>query len=168
MENIKIRDAIENDLPAIVEIYNSSIPTRLATADLEPISVDDRRAWFAEHSPDFRPIWVLEINEEIAAWIALNSFYGGRAAYNATAEVSIYIAPSHQRQGYGSLLLKHVIQECDRLQITTLLAFCFDHNFSSIRLFERFGFQQQGHLPEVAVLDGEKRGLSILALKLCP
>lgn len=166
MENVIIRDAIETDLPAIVEIYNAAIPTRLATADLEPVSTDDRRAWFAEHSPNFRPLWVLEVNEKIAAWIALNSFYGGRAAYNATAEVSIYIAPPYQRQGFGSLLLQHVIGECDRLKITTLLAFCFDHNFSSLRLFERFGFEQQGHLPEIAVLDGEKRGLSILMLKL--
>lgn len=166
MENLKIRVAIESDLPAIVDIYNAAIPTRLATADLDPIAVDDRRAWFAEHSPDFRPLWVLEINQDIAAWIALNSFYGGRAAYNATAEVSIYIAPSYQRRGYGSLLMKHVIGECDRLKITALLAFCFDHNASSIRLFERFGFVQQGHLPEIAVLDGEKRGLSILMLKL--
>lgn len=166
MENLKIRAAIESDLPAIVDIYNAAIPTRLATADLEPIAIDDRRAWFAEHSPDFRPIWVLEIAGEIAAWIALNSFYGGRAAYNSTAEVSIYIAPSYQRRGYGSLLVKHVISECDRLKITTLLAFCFDHNFSSIRLFERFGFIQRGHLPDVAILDGEKRGLSILAFSI--
>ena len=163
---MKIRVAIESDLSAIVEIYNAAIPSRLATADLEPIAVDDRRAWFAEHSPNFRPLWVLEIDQEIAAWIALNSFYGGRAAYNATAEVSIYIAPNYQQQGYGSLLMKHMIGECDRLKITTLLAFCFDHNFSSIRLFERFGFKQQGHLPEIAILDGKKRGLSILALKL--
>lgn len=166
MMDVKIRAAIESDLPAIVNIYNAAIPSRLATADLEPVTVDDRRAWFAEHSPDFRPLWVLEIKGEIAAWIALNSFYGGRAAYNPTAEVSIYIAPNYQRRGYGSLLVKHVIGECDRLKITTLLAFCFDHNSSSIRLFERFGFVQQGHLPEIAVLDGEKRGLSIMALKL--
>lgn len=166
MENVKIRAAIESDLPAIVDIYNAAIPTRLATADLEPIKVDDRRAWFVEHSPDFRPIWVLEIDGKVAAWIALNSFYGGRAAYNATAEVSIYIASNYQHQGYGSLLLKHVIGECDRLKVTTLLAFCFDHNSSSTRLFERFGFVQRGHLPEIAVLDGENRGLSILALKL--
>jgi hypothetical protein len=30
---MKIRDAVESDLPAIVEIYNAAIPGRMATAD---------------------------------------------------------------------------------------------------------------------------------------
>ena len=46
-----IRDATETDLPAIVEIYNASIPGRMATADTERISVDSRRDWFRDHVP---------------------------------------------------------------------------------------------------------------------
>lgn len=166
MGNVTIRDAIESDLAAIVEIYNTSIPTRTATADLEPITVESRRDWFAQHYPDSRPIWVLEVDGEIAAWTALNSFYGGRAAYSATAEVSIYIAPQHQRQGYGSLLIKRMIAECPRLKVTTLLAFYFDHNIGSRRMFDRLGFEPKGHLEDIALLDGEQRGLVIAALRV--
>jgi phosphinothricin acetyltransferase len=39
-----IRDATEDDLPAIVAIYNASIPSRTATADTEPISIKRRSA----------------------------------------------------------------------------------------------------------------------------
>jgi phosphinothricin acetyltransferase len=166
MGNVTIRDAIEADLAAIVAIYNAAIPTRTATADLEPISIESRRGWFAQHSPDSRPLWVLEVDRQIAAWIALNSFYAGRPAYNCTAEVSIYIAPEHQRQGYGSLLLRRLIEACPRLKVTTLLAFYFDHNLGSRRLFEQHGFQPQGHFPEIAILDGQKRGLVIAMLKV--
>ena len=35
-----IRDAREADLPAIVAIYNATIPERMATADTEPVSVE--------------------------------------------------------------------------------------------------------------------------------
>ena len=42
-----IRDAVEADLPAILAIYNEAIPRRIATADLEPQSLEARRAWFA-------------------------------------------------------------------------------------------------------------------------
>jgi len=30
--NLIIRDAVEADLPAIVEIYNATVPTRMVTA----------------------------------------------------------------------------------------------------------------------------------------
>ena len=44
-----IRDAVEDDLPVIVEIYKSTVPSRRVTADPEPMPVERRRAWFFEH-----------------------------------------------------------------------------------------------------------------------
>lgn len=163
---MQIRDAVAADLPAIVAIYNAAIPGRMATADLVPIPVDSRREWFAKHDPQSRPLWVLEVEGEIAAWIGLSSFYAGRPAYNATAEISIYIAPEHQGQGYGSLLVGQMIEQAPRLGVTTFLVFYFDHNEASQRLFQRFRFVPMGHLPEVAELDGVKRGVVIAGLKV--
>ena len=61
---MNIRDAHEADLPSIVEIYNASIPGRAATADTEPVTVQSRRQWFAEHDPSSRPLWVLEVDTQ--------------------------------------------------------------------------------------------------------
>jgi hypothetical protein len=36
---MKIRDAIEADLPGIIEIYNATVSTRIVTAELEPTTV---------------------------------------------------------------------------------------------------------------------------------
>jgi L-amino acid N-acyltransferase YncA len=166
---MQIRDAMEADLPAIVAIYNASIPGRNATADLIPVTVESRRSWFLSFNPQTRPLWVLcptEQPTQIAAWISLSSFYGGRPAYNATAEISIYIAPEYQGKGYGSLLVERLIQQAPQFGVTTFLAMYFDHNQASRRLFTRFGFQPMGHLPEIANLDGQKRGLIIAGLQL--
>ena len=97
---MKIRDAEESDLPAIVEIYNAAIPGRMATADLKPVSVESRLPWYREHSPNSWPIWVIESEQNIVGWLSLQIFYG-RAAYQHTAEVSIYVAPDRQRCGCG-------------------------------------------------------------------
>lgn len=163
---MKIRNALFEDLPAIVQIYNAAIPTRTATADTYPISIESRLEWFSKHNPESRPLWVLEIEHEIVAWIGLTSFYGGRPAYNATAEVSIYIAPPHQGQGYGTMLVRRMMEQCPNLGVTTLLAMYFDHNHASRQLFEKLGFEQMGHLPEIATLDCTKRGLIIAAWRL--
>ena len=55
-----LRDATEADLPAIVAIYNATIPGRRVTADTEPVTVASREPWFREHGPRTRPLWVVE------------------------------------------------------------------------------------------------------------
>ena len=70
MAGVKIRDAALADLPEIVEIYNSTVPSRRVTADPEPVSVESRHSWFREHDPGSRPIWVSEEDVEIAGWFS--------------------------------------------------------------------------------------------------
>ncbi|WP_020467535.1 GNAT family N-acetyltransferase [Singulisphaera acidiphila] len=163
-----IRDATEADLPAIVDIYNQSIPAGWSTADTQPITVADRLDWFRKFDPARRPIWVAEVDGQIAATAYLSSFYGGRAAYDATAEVSLYIATAFQRRGIGRQFKQWVIAECPRLGVTTLLSMHFDHNEATRRINESLGFQPLGHLTEIALVQGTKRGLVISALRIPP
>jgi phosphinothricin acetyltransferase len=160
-----IRHANETDLSAIVAIYNAAIPSRQATADLERVSVQSRRAWFQERSPSQRPIWVVEVEGIVVGWLSFKSFYG-RPAYDSTAEISIYIAPSVHQHGLGSRLLAQAITESPNLQIKTLLGFIFAHNQPSLKLFAKFGFQQWGYLPQVAELDGIERDLIIMGRRI--
>ncbi len=159
-----IRLASEGDLRRIVEIYNASIPGRLATADTEPVSVEQRRAWFGAHGPR-RPIWVEERAGRVDGWASLTDFYG-RPAYGATAEVSIYVAPATQRRGVGRRLMEHVLAAAPGIGVTTLLGFVFGHNAPSLALIESYGFARWGTLPRVAVLDGIERDLVILGLRI--
>ncbi|WP_341524566.1 N-acetyltransferase family protein [Nostoc sp. UHCC 0302] len=160
-----IRHAIETDLPTIVAIYNTAIPTRMATADLEPVSVESRLAWFNGRSPSQRPLWVIEVEGVIAGWLSFQSFYG-RPAYNKTGEISIYIAPAFHRCGLGRQLLAQAIDESPSLGFKTLVGFIFAHNQPSLKLFETFGFQRWGHLPKIAELDGVERDLVIVGLRI--
>lgn len=164
--DLQIRIATEADLPAIVAIYNESIPAGWSTADIQPITVADRLNWFRKFDPAKRPIWVAEVHNQVIATTYLSSFYGGRLAYDATAEISIYIATAHQRQGLGRRLKEFVIGECPRLGITTLLSMHFDHNQATRRINESLGFQQMGHLTEIAMVQGHKRGLVIWGLRI--
>ena len=160
-----IRDANIEDLPAIVGIYNSTVPTRVVTADTEPVSVASRQKWFADHSPAKRPLWVAEESGQVAGWLSYSSFYG-RPAYDSTCEVSLYLAPEHRRRGLGTQLMLRCIEHAPRIGVTTLLGFIFGHNELSLGLFEKIGFQRWGHLPRVAVLDGVERDLIIVGRRV--
>ena len=160
-----IRPAEETDLPTIVEIYNSTIPERMATADLHPVSVASRISWFRDRDWDTRPLWVFEKDNKVAGWLSFQSFYG-RPAYGHTAEVSIYVASAYRRQGIGKKLLQKAILHSPQLELNTLLGFIFAHNQPSLQLFEQYKFSQWGYLPQVAKLDGIERDLVILGLRL--
>jgi phosphinothricin acetyltransferase len=162
-----IRNATLEDLPAIVAIYNAAIPGRMATADLEPVSVDSRRTWFNEHSSNARPLWVLEEGDEIKGWLSFQSFYG-RPAYRATAELSVYIATDAQRRGYARKLVAEAIRRAPEFGLKTMLGFIFGHNAPSLALFGSYGFEQWAHLPRVAEMDDIERDLLILGLRLSP
>jgi phosphinothricin acetyltransferase len=156
-----LRDATEADLPAIVEIYNASIPGRLATADTQPVSVESRRGWFTDRERARHPLWVAEQAGQVVGWLSFGKFHT-RPAYVATAEVSIYVATNAQRLGIATLLMTTALARAPGLGLTTFVGLVFAHNSRSVALCEKFGFATWGHLPRVAVLDGVERDLLIL------
>ncbi|MRX74385.1 GNAT family N-acetyltransferase [Bacillus lacus] len=162
--NKHIRIAVEADLPRIIEIYNSTIPSRMVTADLEPVDLESRRSWFLAHT-DKRPLWVMEYDGDICGWVSFESFYG-RPAYQYTAEVSIYVDSAYRGQGIGPELLTAAIDACHNLNIKTMLGYVFGHNMPSLRLFEKFGFAKWAELPNVAELDGVERDLVIVGKRV--
>ena len=178
-EKQTIRLAELKDLNSIVEIYNLSIPGRLATADTESVTVESRLEWFHSHKEN-RPLYVVEETlgstgstsktnstnkANIIAFLSFKSFYG-RPAYFITAEIGIYIHPDYQKKGLGKILLQKAIDISPELKLENLLGFIFGHNEPSIKLFRNFGFTEWGTLKEVGKMDGRYVDLIIFGKKL--
>lgn len=100
---INFRQATLADLPTIVAIYNQTIAPHAVTADMEPVTVEQRRGWFNSFSDD-HPLWVVEDGGQVIGWVGLEPFYG-RAAYRHTAEVAIYFDQAVRHQGLGTKAL---------------------------------------------------------------
>ena len=157
--------AQQPDLEKIVGTYNSTIPSRLVTADLEPVTIQSKQTWFEAHSPNKRPLWLVLVDGIYAGWMSFNSFYG-RPAYDGTVEVSIYLEEHVRGKGLGKACLNKAFEECEDLKIKTLLGFIFDHNEPSLKLFEIMGFQKWAHLPKIANMIDAERGLIIMGKRL--
>jgi L-amino acid N-acyltransferase YncA len=160
-----IRDAAEADLPAIVAIYNSIVPGRIVTADLQPVTVASRIPWLQAHNPARRPVWVVEDSGAIHAWLSFDTFFA-RSAYDGTAMIALYVEETRRRTGLGRLLLTRAIAQAPRLGIHTLLGYIFAHNEPSLSLFAQFGFERWAHLPRVARLDADERDLIIVGKRV--
>lgn len=164
---IEFKYATQEDLPKIVVTYNSTIHSRLVTADLEAVTVASKQAWFDLHSNDKRPLWIVYCEGIYAGWMSFNSFYG-RPAYDGTVEVSIYLEEQFRGKGLGKSCLDKAIGVAPSLDISNLLGFIFGHNIPSLNLFYRFGFEKWAQLPGVANMDGTMRDLIIVGKKISP
>lgn len=163
---LSYRDATLNDLPAIIEIYNSTVYTRMVTADTFPVSVESKLNWFHSHVPNNRPLWVAENEQdEIIGWISFERFKE-RPAYHRTAEISIYLHEHVRGKGIGRQMLQRAIDHCDAFGIKTLVGFIFAHNTPSLKLFYSLGFEDWGEFLNVAILDGIERSTKILGKRI--
>lgn len=154
-----------SDLKRIVDTYNSTVASRLVTADLDPVSVESKQEWFDHHNRTNRPLWVINVDGNYAGWMSFNSFYG-RPAYDITAEVSIYLEQNARGKGLGNVCLQKAIDESKPRGIKNLLGFIFGHNEPSLKLFSKFKFEKWAHFPKVANMDGVERDLIILGLRI--
>lgn len=162
----QIRVARPEDLPAIVDIYNSAVLSRFETADMDTLHWKRRISWFRSHAPGKFPLFVYERDREVAGWASVSSYRMGRKALRYTAEISYYVHPLHKRQGIGTSLLRHLIEQSSVLGFKSLLAIVLDKNTGSIQLLIQNGFEQWGHLPEVADFEGVTCGHNYYGLQL--
>ena len=158
---LSIRAATEHDLEAIRAIYNESIPKRIATADLEPQTIEARRAWFLQRDLTRRPVLVAVDAEGVCAWGAFTNFKD-RAAYAPTAEISVYVADRAAGRGVGRGMLDALLERAPACGIDRILAICFAHNEPSLRLFRSRGFIEWGEFPDACIMDGVRRSVVIL------
>lgn len=153
---MSIRTATEADLESIVGIYNEAIDIRTATADIENVTIDEKKDWFSEHLCPQYPILIKEIDSQVVAWSSLSKYRLGRGAFRKTVEVSYYVANAFKRQGIATELLKHSIDKSIALGYSTLIAILLEPNIASIEFLKKFGFKEWGRMPKIAEIDGEK------------
>jgi L-amino acid N-acyltransferase YncA len=149
-----IRLASPDDLPAIVRIYNDAVDDRFATADLGPVTVGQRTAWFDDHDPATFPIHVFEEERSVLGWCSLSAYRSGREAVLGTAEISYYVGRDARGRGVGTALVQHAVRTAPAFGKRVLFGILLDRNRASIRLMEKCGFERWGRLPDVALIDG--------------
>jgi phosphinothricin acetyltransferase len=163
---MNIRSAEETDYPQIVSIYNHAVDEKFATADTEYITVESRKEWFAQHSPQSYPIFVAEEKDQVIGWCSLSPHRPGRKALRTVAEISYYIHKEHRRKGVANSLITYTIKKAKEIGLKNLITILLDLNKTSIYILEKFGFEKWGHLPNIADINGIACGQFIFGKKL--
>lgn len=150
--DLRIRLALETDIPSINDIFNHYVHDCVCTYQIEPISIETRKDWFAEHGPS-HPILVAEKESKVVGWGALSQF-SSRCGYKKTVEDSLYVHKDFHGQGIGSQLLEELLRQARGIGHHAVIALIDSAQTGSLALHKKFGFFEVGCLREV----GQKFG----------
>jgi phosphinothricin acetyltransferase len=145
---LEIRDASEDDLPAILDIYNDVLTTSTAIYRDEPATLDERAAWFASRRKDGHPVLVAVEGGDV---VGLATYGGFRAwpGYRFTVEHSVYVRADRRGHGVGRAVMDPLIDRARKAGLHVMIAGVDADNEGSIRFHERLGFTKAAHLREV-------------------
>lgn len=145
---ISIRNASEDDLPAILAIVNDVIRTTTAVYDYEPHTLEMRQQWFhAKVAADWS-VFVADDNGAVAGFSSIGPFRQW-PAYKYSVENSIYVAADRRGHGVGKLLLSAVVDAARAKDMHTVIAGVDADNEASRRLHRSFGFEEVAHFKQV-------------------
>ncbi len=143
-----IRNATMADLPAILDIVNHAIRHTTAVYDYQPRSLAVQQAWFEKKQADAVPV-VVAVEQETVLGFGSYGIFRPWAAYQFSAEHSVYVAPEAQRKGVGRAILAELIRLATAQGFHTLIAGIDAGNTGSLALHEQFGFAEVGRFREV-------------------
>ena len=144
-----IRPARDDDLPALTDIFNAAVTGTTFTGYLLPLTLDERRVWFASHSDPRYPLLVAERDGLVLGYACLSAWAAGFPVYAHTVESSLYLRPDAQGQGLGTLLTQALLTEAKRLGHHVVLARIWSGNAASIAVCRKCGYELVGVQHEV-------------------
>ena len=146
---MEIRTAIEDDLPALLAIYNDVIATSTAVFATEPVTLDDRRTWMRDRQAAGYPVLVATSHEKVTGFASFAEFRGAWNGYRYSVEHSVHVDSGTRGKGVGSALVAALFACAIELQKHVMIGGIDAANGASLRLHERLGFERVALLPEV-------------------
>ena len=160
-----IRRATREDVVGILEIFNYNIVHSTAIYLYEEQTLAERLAWFDAKVEAGEPVFVYEVDGQIAGYATYGKFRP-YVAYQYTIEDSVYVHENFQRRGIAKQLMVRLIEEAKVSRYKTMIA-CIDaSNDGSKQMHEKLGFIHSGTLENVGFKSGKWLDLDLYQLNL--
>ncbi|EPX83543.1 GNAT family N-acetyltransferase [Salipiger mucosus] len=163
---MQIRDAEENDIDAITEIYNDAVRNTTAIWNDNVVDRDNRLAWWRERLRVGYPVLVAQSDEGKIVGYATFGDWRAFDGYRFSVEHSVYVLSSERGGGIGRTLMIELMQRARDLDKHVMVAGIEAGNVASIRLHEKLGFEKVGQISEVGTKFGKWLDLAFMQVKL--
>lgn len=163
----ELRDATSRDIPDMLEIYNHYVANSTVTFDEDPLTLKEMRHKFADAGQLGYP-WIVAVSPsgQVLGYAYVLP-WKPKAAYRYTVENSIYLGAAATGKGIGTALMKELLPRAKAAGVKEVVAVIADKGAdASIRLHERFGFKEIGHMGKVGFKFGRWLGTYLLQKSL--
>ena len=141
-----VRASTQDDLKAIVGIYNWAVNQTFATIDSEPLDAEEAQAWWEMHG---RRSKLLVATDETGV-IGWGRLLPWKQRGFDVVECLVYVDPVHHARGIGSALLDELTREARDLGYKTIVASVATDNRAGLALFAKHGFDVVGTIKNAA------------------
>lgn len=152
--NIAFEELTDKDFAEIHSIYNYYVLNTTVTFHANVLSEDEMRTLVFFKSPPYKT-FSIRLDGSICGYVILTQFKK-REAYDETAEVTIYLKPEYTGRGIGVKAVSYIEEYAKNQHMHVLIAGICGENISSIKLFEKCGFEKCAHFKEVGIKFGKR------------
>jgi len=160
-----IRDTIEADLPAILEIHNEAVRNSTAIWNTREVDLANRAALLAERRARNFAFLTAEIAGHCIGYASFGEFRP-HEGYYLTVEHSVYVHRDARGKGAARALMLRLMDAARTSGKHLMIGGIEAENRISIALHEKLGFQETGRLPEVGFKFGRFLDLVFMQKKL--
>jgi phosphinothricin acetyltransferase len=146
---MRIRPAASADVPGILAIYNEVIENSTAVYALDPVTLDERRAWCEERHAQGYPVLVAADQGEVLGFASFGPWRGAWPGYRYTVEHSVHVRASRRGEGIGRALVEALFPLAVDTGKHVMIGGIDAQNGASLRFHERLGFAPVAHFKEV-------------------
>ena len=152
---VTTRAATIADLPRLIDIYNHYVIHTPVTFDLEPYTVEKRKAWFEQFALTGRYRLIVAEEGGLVAGYAGTMRWRPKAAYDTTVETTVYSSQETVGRGIGRVLYAALFEAIKDENINRIVGGFTLPNAGSAKLHQRFGFKLVGVFSEVGYKFGK-------------
>ena len=163
-----VRDANDDDVPAITRILNALIATSTIEWRDEPYEPAERLAWLRARRAAGLPVLVAVADGEIVGFASYGPFrdVARWPGYRQTVEHTVHVDGGRWGSGAGRTLVEALCERATAAGVHVMVAGIDGDNEGSIRFHERLGFVHVGRLPEVGWGHGRWLDLVLMQRRL--
>jgi ribosomal protein S18 acetylase RimI-like enzyme len=142
MNSVTIREAIEDDVPAIFGVYSSA-----GIGDENSFTAAEAKAHFAKlkQYPSFR-VFVALVDQAIVGTYALLIMENMAKRDRRSGVVeNVAVHPLHQGRGVGRAMMQHALEQCRQADCYKLTLSSNLKRADAHRFYDALGFERHGY-----------------------
>jgi phosphinothricin acetyltransferase len=157
MENLVFKEAREEELSLILEIYNYYIINSTTNYYINPISIQQLKNHVFINHGTYKTFLIYN-NDNMIGFCFVTQFRK-KDAYARTGEIGIYLKPDFTGKKFGEQIISHLEEVAKKSNIKVLVASISSENIPSMKLVEKMGYDKCAHYKEVAEKFGRLLGV---------